>query len=54
VPIVWIGVYPEPFLRRIEPSVMELLRTMEERRALTLEVLPEPVSATDAVEEQAP
>jgi NADH-quinone oxidoreductase subunit M len=31
VPIVWIGVYPDPFLRRIEPSVIELLQRMEER-----------------------
>jgi NADH-quinone oxidoreductase subunit M len=36
IPIVGIGVYPEPFLRRIEPSVVELLRTMEERKALTV------------------
>jgi NADH-quinone oxidoreductase subunit M len=28
VPIVWIGVYPHTFLRRIEPSVIELLETM--------------------------
>jgi NADH-quinone oxidoreductase subunit M len=33
VPILWIGVYPETFLRRIEPSVVELLRRVEERRA---------------------
>ena len=51
VPIVWIGVYPEPFLRRIEPSVMELLRTMEERKALTIEALPEPAEALDSTEE---
>ena len=29
VPIIWIGVYPDPFLRRIEPSVLELLRQVE-------------------------
>ena len=34
VPILWIGVYPETFLRRIEPSVMELLRRIEERSAV--------------------
>jgi NADH-quinone oxidoreductase subunit M len=34
VPILWIGVYPETFLRRIEPSVVELLRRVEERSAL--------------------
>jgi NADH-quinone oxidoreductase subunit M len=26
IPIFWIGIYPEPFLRRIEPSVIELLQ----------------------------
>jgi len=34
IPIVWIGIHPETFLRRIEPSVMELLRRVEERGAL--------------------
>jgi len=29
IPIVWIGLYPEPFLRRIEPSVVELLERVE-------------------------
>jgi NADH-quinone oxidoreductase subunit M len=29
VPIVWIGVYPDTFLRRIEPSVLELLRYVD-------------------------
>jgi len=32
VPIVWIGVHPDPFLRRIEPSVSKLLRDLEVRR----------------------
>jgi NADH-quinone oxidoreductase subunit M len=36
VPILWIGVYPETFLRRIEPSVMELLHRIEERSAIQL------------------
>ena len=31
IPIIWIGVYPETFLRRIEPSVLELLNTIERR-----------------------
>jgi NADH-quinone oxidoreductase subunit M len=31
VPIVWIGVYPDTFLRRIEPSVIELLRVVDVR-----------------------
>ena len=52
VPILWIGVYPETFLRRIEPSVMELLRRVEERSAVRVAVpdariprAPEPASA---------
>jgi NADH-quinone oxidoreductase subunit M len=35
VPIVWIGVYPDTFLRRIEPSVVELLRVVDVRRSPT-------------------
>jgi NADH-quinone oxidoreductase subunit M len=31
IPIFWIGLYPNTFLRRIEPSVIELLRQIEER-----------------------
>jgi NADH-quinone oxidoreductase subunit M len=33
VPIFWIGIYPDTLLRRIEPSVIELLRVMEQRRS---------------------
>ena len=33
IPIVWIGLYPEPFLRRIEPSVSALLQDVEARAA---------------------
>jgi len=55
IPIIWIGVQPGPFLRRIEPSVVELLRTMEERRALTVAVSPAlsepPVAASAALSE---
>jgi NADH-quinone oxidoreductase subunit M len=43
VPILWIGVYPEPFLRRIEPSVMELLRRVEERSSIRV-ALPQPAA----------
>jgi hypothetical protein len=35
VPIFWIGIYPTPFLRRLDASVLELLRTMERREAAT-------------------
>ena len=37
IPIVWIGVYPSPFLRRVEPSVSILLQDMELRRLQELE-----------------
>jgi NADH-quinone oxidoreductase subunit M len=31
VPIVFIGVYPNPVLRRIEPAVLEILNQMDRR-----------------------
>lgn len=31
IPIVFIGVYPDPILRRIEPAVLEILSQMERR-----------------------
>jgi NADH-quinone oxidoreductase subunit M len=34
IPIIWIGVYPNPLLRRIEPSVIELIRQLEVRRGV--------------------
>jgi hypothetical protein len=49
IPIIWIGVYPNPLLRRIEPSVIELIRQLEARRGVVeadLEVAPEPESET--------
>jgi len=33
IPIVWIGVHPDPLLRRIEPSVSILLQQMELRQS---------------------
>jgi NADH-quinone oxidoreductase subunit M len=33
VPMFWIGIHPDPFLRRIEPSVIELLRHVDGRAA---------------------
>jgi NADH-quinone oxidoreductase subunit M len=33
VPIVWIGVYPKPFLGRLHASVIELVRVVEEGNA---------------------
>ncbi len=44
IPIIWIGVYPNPLLRRIEPSVIELIRQLELRRGVVeveTEVAPE-------------
>jgi NADH-quinone oxidoreductase subunit M len=51
IPIFWIGIYPEPFLRRIEPSVIELLRQVEERGAVVATAVEEP--AGEAAEEPA-
>jgi len=31
IPMFWIGLYPDTFLRRIEPSVIEMLRQVEDR-----------------------
>jgi NADH-quinone oxidoreductase subunit M len=37
IPIVWIGVYPSPFLRRLDASVGDLLHQMEQKKAASLE-----------------
>jgi hypothetical protein len=50
IPIIWIGVYPNPLLRRIEPSVIELIRQLETRSGSVdadLEVEPESDSDPD-------
>ncbi len=47
LPIVAIGVYPNPVLRRIEPAVLELLHHMEERSVVP-EVDPEAADETPA------
>jgi NADH-quinone oxidoreductase subunit M len=52
VPIVWIGLYPETFLRRIEPSVMELLRHVEERSSIRV-ALPEAAAEPAAAAREA-
>jgi NADH-quinone oxidoreductase subunit M len=36
VPIVWIGVYPNPFLARLDASVSDLLHQMEQRKQAAL------------------
>jgi len=49
IPIVWIGVYPQPLLTRLSPPVGEILRVMETKRAqletATARELPVPPSA---------
>ena len=42
VPIVWIGVYPDPFLRRLDASVLEVLRRVEIGIARSAPVGPQP------------
>ncbi|HEU4427799.1 MAG TPA: NADH-quinone oxidoreductase subunit M [Myxococcota bacterium] len=46
IPIVWIGVYPQPLLTRLSPPVGEILRVMETKRAqletATARALPAP------------
>ena len=37
IPIIWIGVHPETFLRRLHPPVLELLRVMEAKTAQVAE-----------------
>lgn len=39
IPIVWIGVYPNPVLRRVEPAVLEILYQMERRSSPVEEIL---------------
>jgi len=41
IPIFWIGIYPETFLRRLHPPVLELLRVMESKTGEMAEVDPE-------------
>ena len=41
IPIVFIGVYPNPVLRRVEPAVLEILNQMETRSALTDAIEPD-------------
>jgi NADH-quinone oxidoreductase subunit M len=48
IPIVWIGVYPNPVLRRVEPAVLEILYQME-RRSTQPEEFIDPDSPTELV-----
>jgi NADH-quinone oxidoreductase subunit M len=47
LPIIWIGLYPHPLLRRIEPAVSGLLQDMERRQALSQATFG-PVTGADA------
>ncbi|MCH8082756.1 MAG: NADH-quinone oxidoreductase subunit M [Myxococcales bacterium] len=54
IPIIWIGVYPNPLLRRIEPSVIELIRRLETRGGVIgadseMELTPDSESKADSV-----
>ena len=40
IPIIWIGIHPDPLLRRIEPSVSALLQDMRARAALAAPAAP--------------
>jgi NADH-quinone oxidoreductase subunit M len=42
IPILWIGLYPDPFLRRIEPSVSALLQDVNARAEVSV---PAPAAA---------
>ena len=53
VPMLGIGLRPDPLLRRVEPAVLELLREMDERSAVEsrrpLPLLPSPSSESTEV-----
>ena len=50
---VWIGVYPSPFLRRLDASVGDLLHQMEQKKTAQLEGLQHPVVADLTVRAEA-
>ncbi|RIL05812.1 MAG: NADH-quinone oxidoreductase subunit M [Proteobacteria bacterium] len=49
VPIFWIGVNPNPFLRRLDASVSDLLHQMETRKAAALQTAPPVQAAVSAL-----
>ncbi len=51
IPIVWIGVHPDPLLRRVEPSVSALLQDVHARAALAD---PAPPAAVALAREERP
>ena len=46
VPIVWIGVYPQPLLTRLNAPVGELLRVMQAKRAAAASAVAVPLPIT--------
>ena len=52
IPIVWIGLYPNPVLRRVEPAVLEILYQMD-RRSITPDVVPVDQVETELAESPA-
>ncbi|MEM7409513.1 MAG: NADH-quinone oxidoreductase subunit M [Myxococcota bacterium] len=52
VQILWIGLYPEPFLRRIEPSVSALLQDVRARGGAPSEDAAQPLAWQASLEER--
>ncbi len=48
IPMFWIGLYPETLLRRVEPSVLELMRHVESRGGLSTSAPPAGLFAATA------
>mgnify|MGYP003416733890 FL=1 len=53
IPIVWIGVAPSPFLRRLDASVGELLHQMEQKQAAARDAEPHEQIADLAIRAEA-
>ena len=53
IPIVWIGVAPSPFLRRLDASVGELLHQMEQKKAVARDAGPHELIAELAIPAEA-
>jgi NADH-quinone oxidoreductase subunit M len=50
IPIVWIGVHPDPLLRRVEPSVSAMLQDLHARAELAREIRPAEVAIAPQAE----
>ena len=48
VPIFWLGLYPNPVLRRIEPSILEVARQVSRPPVAPVELIPIPRSPAEA------